>query len=601
MASTASTSSAHPADDQLLKRFLGLSSSLTGSFAENVLDVAVIQKMVHEIEQDINLAKIEDVPAERSQLLTSVHDKLDVIQDFFATEFLALKKCLIAPTRDMTTITTHLNDLSLFVDANEVGFYGILDVFDRSFSRSSLGFDLQARVDDVFEHFRKDLAHVANAIRALKAGTSTSEVFHHDVLSPTISRLSKPPEEAELNFKIRSGDSIQTTLAEYERYLKDRTFSHFGYPYNLEFHYKDLSRFMRYSINNLGDPFVESNYGVHSRQFEVEVLEFFADLWKIPLDSYWGYMTTCGTEGNLQGILLGREVLPPNAVLYSSREAHYSIFKAARFYCIESECIDTLWNGEIDYDHLEARLTAHADRPALINCNVGTTVKGAVDNLDRILEILTRTGYTEDRFYIHCDGALFALIIPFLKEALDVNFTKPIGSMSVSGHKFMGCPMPSGVCITRKEHIKKLEQHIDYLNSKDTTIMGSRNGQSALFLWHTIRSKGADGLASDARTCLDRAQLLYDLLRNEGIYCMLNAFSNTVVLERPPEEVFVKRWQLACEKDIAHVVVMPNVTKEKIYTFVKELVKCRNEVGVAPRVGVETYWPLDGSECTSTR
>jgi len=95
----------------------------------------VIQKMVHEIEQDINLAKIEDVPAERSQLLTSVHDKLDVIQDFFATEFLALKKCLIAPTRDMTTITTHLNDLSLFVDANEVGFYGILDVFDRSFSR----------------------------------------------------------------------------------------------------------------------------------------------------------------------------------------------------------------------------------------------------------------------------------------------------------------------------------------------------------------------------------------------------------------------------------------------------------------------------------
>jgi glutamate/tyrosine decarboxylase-like PLP-dependent enzyme len=74
----------------------------------------------------------------------------------------------------------------------------------------------------------------------------------------------------------------------------------------------------------------------------------------------------------------------------------------------------------------------------------------------------------------------------------------------------MGCPMPSGVCITRKEHIKKLEQHIDYLNSKDTTIMGSRNGQSALFLWHTIRTKGSEGLACDARTCLARAQLLYE-------------------------------------------------------------------------------------------
>ena len=42
----------------------------------------------------------------------------------------------------------------------------------------------------------------------------------------------------------------------------------------------------RYSINNLGDPFVESNYGVHSRTFEVDVLNFFADLWRIPRDEY---------------------------------------------------------------------------------------------------------------------------------------------------------------------------------------------------------------------------------------------------------------------------------------------------------------------------
>ena len=33
------------------------------------------------------------------------------------------------------------------------------------------------------------------------------------------------------------------------------------YPYNLEFNYQELTRFMKYSINNLGDPFDESNYG----------------------------------------------------------------------------------------------------------------------------------------------------------------------------------------------------------------------------------------------------------------------------------------------------------------------------------------------------
>lgn len=54
--------------------------------------------------------------------------------------------------------------------------------------------------------------------------------------------------------------------------------------------------------------------------------------------------------------------------------------------------INTLDSGEIDYDHLTARLEANKDRPAILNVNIGTTVKGAVDDLDRILTILESTG-----------------------------------------------------------------------------------------------------------------------------------------------------------------------------------------------------------------
>jgi len=43
-------------------------------------------------------------------------------------------------------------------------------------------------------------------------------------------------------------------------------------------------------------------------------------------------------------------------------------------------------------------------------------VKGAVDDLDLILKTLERVGYTEDRFYIHVDGALFGLMMPFVKK-----------------------------------------------------------------------------------------------------------------------------------------------------------------------------------------
>ncbi len=48
------------------------------------------------------------------------------------------------------------------------------------------------------------------------------------------------------------------------------------------------SQSSRFSINNLGDPFIESNYGVHSRLFEIEVLDFFASAWEIDREDYWG-------------------------------------------------------------------------------------------------------------------------------------------------------------------------------------------------------------------------------------------------------------------------------------------------------------------------
>lgn len=98
-------------------------------------------------------------------------------------------------------------------------------------------------------------------------------------------------------------------------------------------------------------------------------------------------------------------------VLYASKETHYSVFKAGKMYRMPTEAVDTLATGEIDYEHFRACLQANKDKPAIVNVNIGTTVKGAVDDLDRVLEILNEEGFDEDRFYIHCDGALFGLMV----------------------------------------------------------------------------------------------------------------------------------------------------------------------------------------------
>jgi len=139
--------------------------------------------------------------------------------------------------------------------------------------------------------------------------------------------------------------------------------------------------------------------------------------------------------------------------------------------------------------------------------------------------------------------------------------------------------MPCGIALTRKAHVKKVEQKIEYLNSVDTTIMGSRNGQAALYLWYSLRKKGVEGIKADVVHCLETAAYLRDTLTAAGVTCRLNDLSSTVCLERPQDDEFIKRWQLACEDDIAHVVVMPNVTKEKIEVFVREFQEVVEERG----------------------
>src|SRR5689334_7195591 len=114
----------------------------------------------------------------------------------------------------------------------------------------------------------------------------------------------------------------------------------------------------------------------------------------------------CGAEGNLYGMLLGRESLK-DGILYTSSESHLSIFKAAVFFRMELKIIPSQRSGEIDYDAFEKELLKNNDKPAIINLNIGTTLYGSIDNVDTVTQILKRCGFKRDKFFIHCDGELF--------------------------------------------------------------------------------------------------------------------------------------------------------------------------------------------------
>ncbi|KAH1230609.1 hypothetical protein AAZX31_10G215500 [Glycine max] len=368
--------------------------------------------------------------------------------------------------------------------------------------------------------------------------------------------------------------NLASVITQYVETLNQHNLRFLGYPTNQDFDYDALAPLLHFHLNNVGDPFTESSFSLNSSKFEVCVLDWFANLWEIDKGEYWGYVTTGGTEGNLHGILTGREQFP-DGILYTSQDSHYSIFKAARMYRMQCVTVGTLVSGEIDCVDLKALLLAHKDKPAIINLNIGTTMKGAIDDIDLVVQTLEGSGFSCDQFYIHCDGALFGMMMPFLIQAPKVTFKKPIGSITISGHKFLGCPFPCGVLITRLEYINTLAKNVEYIASRDVTITGSRSGHAPIFLWYALKERGSVGLQNEVQKCIISARYLQHRLREAKIGAMLNEFSNTVVFERPQDDDFARKWSLACKKNIAHGVVMQHVTVEMLDSFVNEFIQER--------------------------
>ena len=99
--------------------------------------------------------------------------------------------------------------------------------------------------------------------------------------------------------------------------------------------------------------------------------------------------------------------------------------------------------------------------------------------------------------------------------------------------------------------------------------MGSRNGHTPIYIWYTLTKKGLSGIKKDVEKCLMNARYLYKIFVDRDVDCMLNDLSSTVVFKRP-SDFLVKKWQLACDGDFCHIVVMPNIERFKLDMFCEE-------------------------------
>ncbi len=341
-----------------------------------------------------------------------------------------------------------------------------------------------------------------------------------------------------------------------------------GYPIAQDFDYTELFPLFHYPLNNVGDPLIESTYELNSRSLELEVINFFKDFFRAPKNNSWGYVTNGGTEGNLYGLYLARELYPKGMVYYSE-STHYSVQKNIQLLNMESIVIRSNDSGEMDYNDLRQSLSLNRSVPAIIFANIGTTMTEARDDLRQIKGILSELAVKNH--YIHTDCALAGGYAPFMDPKPAFDFADGADSMSISGHKFIGSPIPCGVVMVKKAYRDRVGRMVDYVDTMDTTITGSRNGHSPLFLWYTINKLGLPGLKDRYLKGLDLAEYALKRLTAEGISAWKNSQSLTVLFPTPDKQLCVK-WQLASENGTSHVICMPGVAKARLDLLLNDLI-----------------------------
>ncbi|SHF59484.1 histidine decarboxylase [Streptoalloteichus hindustanus] len=332
-----------------------------------------------------------------------------------------------------------------------------------------------------------------------------------------------------------------------------------GFPVNLGFDYRHLADFLALHLNNAGSPGEASDYTLDSKPFEQAVVRFFAELAGGDPDATFGYVTHGGTEANLFAAYVGRE-RHPEAVLYASAEAHYAIPRISRVLRMPYVTVENNAEGAMDPDALRRELRSRPHLPALVIATVGTTGRGALDDVAAIRQLADEEGVTA---FVHSDAAFGGLLAAFAQPPFPWGFPAGADSVMVTGHKMVGLPFPAGVVLARGSDVEMIRQPGAAVGSADDTLSGGRNALSPLMLWYALRRLGREGLARRVRYCLEVTDYAVRRLAEINQHPNRAPGGNVVLFDLPSLEV-MREWTLLNENGRAHLVVMPHVTREHV-------------------------------------
>ena len=197
-------------------------------------------------------------------------------------------------------------------------------------------------------------------------------------------------------------------------------------------------------------------------------------------------------------------------------------------------------------------------------------MKEGVDDIDQIKEVLKQLAIPE--YYIHVDAAMAGMTLPFIDGSPFYDFKDGIQSVSISGHKFIGSPIPCGVVLALKSNVGRIARAVEYVGTLDSTVSGSRNGITPLLLWYAIKKYGFNGFKKMVRSCTRTAEYAVKAFNENKIKAWKNDYAITVIFPRPQQSV-AEKWQLAVQDDYAHILTMGQVTEKLVDSLIKDIKK----------------------------
>ena len=211
--------------------------------------------------------------------------------------------------------------------------------------------------------------------------------------------------------------------------------------------------------------------------------------------TFLGHLTSSGTIANLEALWIARSLHPERAIAFS-REAHYTHSRMCELIGARSIEIAVDSHGRMDVDDLREKLGT--GEIGTVVATTGTTPLGAVDPLDKILELRS-----EFDFRVHVDaayGGFFRLLADSGGdlEPADARAFRAISesdSVVVDPHKHGLQPYGCGSILFRDPSIGRYYKHdspYTYFTSTDLhlgeiSLECSRAGAAAAALWTTFK------------------------------------------------------------------------------------------------------------------